>query len=268
MISTGAVKMTMKHNLLQVVLASIIVSFSITSDPLIFDDTMTVTWMKPLQVQGKFFSVHNTDQPLKLKICNVPYLCRPSIFDNGERCENWHYTDVWCEVELVPVKGESKRKHLKRKDPRETVATERQDVPNEDDIQTKDNDDVEAELPDIVLADCYDKEPADFVDLTAAKQLSQNNGSLFIDLTEGAENCEDFTTEPVEIDDIIIPDMNKKSTERCIIEDASKSLGAQQLKLYEGSVDVIPDQIYWESILGALEWCITMDELIKVASEL
>ena len=75
-------------------------------------------------IQGtrSIYSVHNTPHPLKLKVHNIPCLCRACIFDNGNKCDNYHYTDVWREVEIKPVKGDNRRKHLKRKHPKDYLS--------------------------------------------------------------------------------------------------------------------------------------------------
>ena len=67
------------------------------------------------------YSVQNTSHPLKLKVHNTACLCTPCITENGEICENSLYADPWKEVQLIPVKGESKKKHMKCKHPSEYV---------------------------------------------------------------------------------------------------------------------------------------------------
>lgn len=64
------------------------------------------------------YSVRNTPQPLQLKIRKIPCVCPPCIKDNGEICWNINYADAWKLVELKPVCGENKRKHMKRKHPK------------------------------------------------------------------------------------------------------------------------------------------------------
>ena len=71
------------------------------------------------------YSVRNTPDPLKLKIRTTPCLCPPCIADNGEQCKNHKFTDGWKEVDLIPVKGDSKKKHMKRKHPMEYVSVQR-----------------------------------------------------------------------------------------------------------------------------------------------
>ena len=59
------------------------------------------------------YSVRNTPHPLKLKVCNVPCLCKQCLLNNGDICKNLHYANAWREVNLIPVKGQSKCKHMK-----------------------------------------------------------------------------------------------------------------------------------------------------------
>ena len=78
-------------------------------------------------VQGArtLYSICNTDHPLKLTVCNTPCLCPACIADDGQECQNAHYTDRWRQVNLVPVKGENIRKYIKRTHPKDYVSVQR-----------------------------------------------------------------------------------------------------------------------------------------------
>ena len=64
----------------------------------------------PVEGTRSIYSVRNTEYPLTLKIRSVPCLCPSCILENGQECENSHYTKPWKEVILVPVKGDNKKK--------------------------------------------------------------------------------------------------------------------------------------------------------------
>ena len=120
---------------------------------------------------------------------------------------NTQYTDPWREVKLVPVKGESCQKHMKRKNPHEYASVQNVHEPvahiEENAISTEET------LPQIVLDDTDDdeRENLDVVDLTV--QPNAQGSEIFIDLTYqhnyNDENEEmETVTEPAELDDIII----------------------------------------------------------------
>ena len=92
------------------------------------------------------YSVRNTEHLLKLKVRHIPCLCQACIEDNGGQCTNSSFTDLWRDIDLVPVKGESKRKHQKRKHPRDCVGATANDPPHVSNME------IEPEvLPDIVM---------------------------------------------------------------------------------------------------------------------
>ena len=89
-------------------------------------------------------------EPLKLKVWNIPCLCNGCIEETGQ-CENNSYSDPWQEVELVPIKGQSRMKHRKCKHPMQSVT-----VTGTAQTQAKTNDDDgsgDENLPDICLDD-------------------------------------------------------------------------------------------------------------------
>ena len=49
----------------------------------------------------EIYSVRNMPEPLKLKVCNIPYLCPACINQVGE-CSNKDYADPWQLVNLIP----------------------------------------------------------------------------------------------------------------------------------------------------------------------
>ena len=202
------------------------------------------------------YSVRNTPHPLKLKVRNIPCLCRACILDNGDKCDNYHYTDAWREVELKPVKGDNRRKHLKRKHPKDYLSNGRE---NSSEEQEEVVDTCDEDLPEIIFEEANDDgEP--MVNLTGIPKIDSsrqqaNPTELFIDLTEGAENSPDMTIEPVEVEDFIITDLQKDPE------------NVQSLQVPSDD-NLIPDNIYWESILGSLERCTNTDEVLQMAEDL
>ena len=150
------------------------------------------------------YSICNTELPLKLKIRKTPCLCPPCITDNGEQCHNAAYTDPCKEVDLMPVKGQNCRKHMKRKHPNEYVTTVRNYVQHdEDDADTSSEDEIP---PEVLVHDISSTEEEDtVVDLTQNRQTEEIEG--FIDLMEHATDHPNSdganTTEPMEETDVI-----------------------------------------------------------------
>ena len=185
------------------------------------------------------YSVHNTAEPLKLKVRNVICLCRQCILDGDEECLNSAFTDVWHEVKLKPVKGESEHKHQKKKDPREMCRT----------IEVEhDNDSDDEHLPDIVIENEEGPEETTVVD---SGVRSSNADELFIDLTEGVEGSQDNLFKNVEEVDIITAEHMQDSV----------TLDFQ-------TEDDIPDQMYWESVLSSIERCTDYNEMLTVIKSL
>ena len=208
------------------------------------------------------YSMRNTEHPLKLKVRHVPCVCPPCILDNGEVCHNSSHTDPWREVDLIPCKNDNRRKHEKRKHPKDFVQVIRTrnkvqsstENVQEVNVQVESSDsDREENIPDLQIEENGDIEE-ELIDLTEIGQTSKKNGDgVFIDLTEGkdAENG-DVTLDCEDFEDVL----NSDEQADC-----------------EGYVNVdetlsIPDNIYWESLLGALEKCTNFSELEKLANEI
>ena len=204
------------------------------------------------------FSVQNTSNPLRLKIHNTPCLCPPCIADDGQECVNGHFTDKWREVELVPLKGDNIRKHMKCKHPREYIAVQRsatdriQNEPMNDGVSDEEDD---INVPEMLLDNIAQDEMEEYCQ--GNEQTGENEDDISIDLTEGAENITNDETividEELEDSDIIITNEDYNSN--------------PSLELFQ-STEVIPDWIYWESKLAALEGCASDGEFEKTAIEL
>ena len=198
-----------------------------------------------------------------MKVHKVPCLCSPCVLENGE-CENSLYADPWKEVDLKPVKGENKNKHRKRKYPKDclSVQEKNQDQENDGKIavtvvnqEVQEDDTSDDDLPDVVIDD-IDEEDKEVIDLTTKKTEKGNN--IFIDLTDAVE-ISDLNVEPIEDSDLIITS-----------QEFSTNINAQCSANLRGisQTEDIPSQVYWDSILGALEHCINTTDLVKLANEL
>ena len=185
------------------------------------------------------YSVRNISEPLSLKICNVPCLCMACISGNGEVCANAQFTDDWRNVQLKPVKGDNKWKHKKKhpKDMTVIVNTCENEEENEDE-----------DLPEIVL----EESAGDALPMADVEINSKDGDELFIDLTDGKESSSDNSFEHDEEDDVIISQSAKEVSTLSAHEDNT----------------MIPDKIYWESVLSSLERCTTFSELCEIATSL
>ena len=216
------------------------------------------------------YSIKNTLHPLKLKIRSVPCLCNACLLENGEECKNSHYTDAWQEVDLLPAKGDSSKKHFKQKHPKDYVSVQRISMQNVYEEEENVPDDV---LPVMQI----DNEAEDVIDLTGmpkntshSKQDGQSN--LLIDLMEGATNECRPTYEIVEEGDLIIEkdshNIRPSSTYKQCNREVEIIGYSKQNKLIPHDSTFIPNDIYRESVLGALEHCKTDIEMYAVAKEI
>ena len=202
----------------------------------------------------KLISVRSTEHPLKLKVCNVPCLCQACILDNDEECANSSYTDAWKEVNLIPVKGDSKKKHMKRKHLKDYMTAVNLNTVHEKSQEITDSDD-DDNLPVLSLEVDAEEEEGSKIDLTKeviTPGLDTNAAeNIFIDLTQDTGAVmQDITMH--EDNDIIIGAASNVNTAE-----------SQELQAFED----IPYSIYWESILGALERRESITELETVANE-
>ena len=232
----------------------------------------------------RIYSVRNSPHPLKLKICNIPCSCTSCLLDNQEHCKNSNYADPWREVDLIPMKGQSMKTHMKCKHPRDCVNVNpplQQKANNRDKAQDSDSNDSSEgdDVPDIQIVSNNERENEEndtqFIDLT-----EQNKENLvFIDLTSNQKNNvtsseqnEDMLSfENIEEDDVLINEdaacpwkengNNKKNNryEGIILE--------LQFEL-ESNKDDIPDSAYWENILGSLESCTNERDFEVMAKEI
>ena len=201
------------------------------------------------------FSIRNTPHPLKLKVRNRPCLCPPCLYEDGQECHNSKFCDPWREVDLIPIKGQNKKKHMKRKHPKDCVAVEESAHIT---AKNAEPDSDEENLPDIVIesAEGILDEEDKLMNLTA--NCNANNGDFCIDLTEGTTNVE---TEPAVVDDVIITGETEEIT------DCDKEITDYLSMELATSEDEIADKVYWENILGCLERCSTDIELRDFAAD-
>ena len=228
------------------------------------------------------FSVRNTAEPLKLKIRNVPCLCRACIQDDGQKCENYRFTDEWREVDLIPLKGQSKNTHMKRKHPNQCAGAKTMQKVCQKEVEHETpshcNKEVDENTPEVTVEEqtkrnipdaIIDKDDsaevdilfpgsvpdehdeADVVNLTETRQNEVTD--MFIDLTDGTEKFDD-DIDVIEHGDVI--------TDGDVDQD---KVVAHYIDAYE---EDIPDKVYWESILGRLEGCKDDREMLIVATEI
>ena len=229
------------------------------------DVTKTVIWIQQF-LERKIFSVQNTEHPLKLKVRNVPCLCNACILDNGNPCIKSNYTDPWKEVDLVPVKGQTKRKYMKCKMPTPCGTTAPKSSVNEKCMEEEEAEhySYDEDIPNISINKSMECED-DVVHLTCNDLIKEKftaapKRNIMIDLTEPADSTP-ITIGHVEDDDIIISTVdNVNSTE----------LRGQYAHVVavQDEVEIIPDGIYWESLLARLENCESNAEMDQVAAEL
>ena len=128
---------------------------------------------KHIEGTREIYCVRNTPLPLKLKVRKVPCLCPPCISENGEMCENAPFTDPWREVDLIPVKGENKRKHQKRKHPKDCISIRRSKPSTIETEHLEESGD--EELPDIVIENAQEDDVAiTSVDRSATAQIQDD----------------------------------------------------------------------------------------------
>ena len=206
---------------------------------------------------------------MKIKIRNVPCLHRACIEDCGDECQNAAYSDPWREGDLIPVKGKSKLKYLKRNDPRlvsngrgnEKISKEK----SVEQIEVQDNEinDSDNEIVLLIAVDDDADEQEETIDLTTKSPNPGCKDNIFIDLTaepaaDEPEVYKDITIENVEEDDIIIRADENVNT----MQGQSESV---LVIANQEESEIIPERVYWESILATLERCETISELETLA---
>ena len=175
-----------------------------------------------------------------LKVRTVPCLCQGCINDDGQECANSNYTEPWREVDLIPVKGESKRKHAKRKLPKPSRMQQKNGEKQDVDEDHEDDASPETEHNEQPVPDDVVENPAD---LTVGPQLREESGTeLFIDLT-GGKNVED---------EVQAADNLMKEDNVIIGSDHNDHAILPEIGVND---EEIPDRIYWESLLASLENC-------------
>ena len=228
---------------------------------------------KAVEGMQSFYSVRNTPEPLKLKVRQVPCLCKACIKEDGSPCENASYADEWKEVDLIPVKGDNKKKHMKKKHPRDCIYACR----STDQQQTGDqvaDDNEENFLPDLPT----EISPEPQREAEAENEYDEENDDIsFIDLT----SREKVEIRESEVDGIIV-DMtgvdpsgcNKSFDENDDIPDITfnaKSRRQRTMKVckpHEECNLFIPDRVLWESTLATFELCLDFLQLAERGQEI
>ena len=168
-------------------------------------------------------------------------------------------------MDLIPVKGDNKRKHAKRKHPKECIsrnAVQSTDPITEVNEISSESEEDEENIPVLSIAnDAEDNN--EIVDLTGVKNGRNEVTSgpeLFIDLTEDKNMLQETVFENMEEDDVIIA-----KGQDCYISKVPSVL--EQFTNAELH-DNIPDAVFWESVLAALERCEHNIEFEEVAAQL
>ena len=212
------------------------------------------------------FSVRNTEQPLTLKVKQIPCICPHCIKEDGQQCLNFPYSDPWKEVKLCPIKGEGRRKHMKRKDPRDFGL--RTNIKTQTTVE-------ESDMPEVVITrienepdELSDTEVAheDFIDLTETSDRGrqENNASdKIVDLTEKNLECVDNVEEVITVEDV-----EDRHADSLMVERERRKLSKKStyLPTFDNvSHEEVPDDIFWESVLCTFESCEDYNELEEVA---
>ena len=149
--------------------------------------------------------------------------------------------------EVLVSASSTKKKHQKRKDPRTVQNSRRIGVQVKDVNDDSGNDEVS---PAIVI----DDKPNDIEERETIQIPDTNHDGLFIDLTEGQADGDllDMSMEIMDKGDLIVDENPTDLSEICA----------------DVEMELVPDQIYWESILAAIEHCTSSLEMISVVEEL
>ena len=241
----------------------------------------------------EIYSVHNTDQPLQLKVRAVPCLCPNCVNETGE-CENSDHTDPWRLVNLIPERGANKKKYQKRKRPDAHLIQGSQQEEDGSPHEKADNSNEEEsddELPDIEFdfnieelkqrrkkRELNRKQPEN----TPTKSVTDSVTESVTDARE--RSCTWADSENVEIvhfeentslqkatsDDIEVIDVCERASKE--FEMAGENLlpkpRAQKITREEVLAKDLPDCVLWHSVLTSFEACTDLPELEALITEL
>ena len=241
---------------------------------------------KPVDGTHNIYSVRNTPQPLQLKVRNIPCLCPPCISENGQ-CHNFAHADPWRSVDLIPQKGASMKKYEKRKRPDIGCRPQLQDQAIAEEIDENSDD----ELPDITFEEIpKSKTPNEKNNRkTVTENITEtlldngkdvnNKVNIWIPIAEEIKESDFITpsstpTECIEIERELI-DLCEESSEefRLACDNVLMSnVNSQPVTESQSSLQLqdeeIPDEVYWQSILTAMESCQDYDQLVKLVHDL
>ena len=174
---------------------------------------------------------------------------------------NSSYTDKWKKVQLIPVKGKSKRTHMKLKHPKDSaqVCRRNENAQKAIDVEELEDNDV----PDLIfpteVTSNEKRHSNDFIDLSTppnAGTHGTDGGDMFVDLTENDKSGDEIMTDACEQDDVIVQE-DGPPQEFVNIADCTPAEGGD-----------IPELIYWESVLGTLESCENWTDLENMVNDI
>ena len=247
------------------------------------------------------YSVHNTPQPVQLQVRAVPCLCPPCISEQDE-CLNSEYTEPWRLVELIPKKGDNPRKYAKRQKPVHQIDVQHdQQVEEECQGSNDDLSEISIDVPDegagnvksatgkakestfqeVKKSICQKKQKKK--EKIATNVTDHVTDPENVSITAICPTCswvpiqeeiteEDFpSTDSIHANDEeeMINICAQKSTEFLLSgENALRQGMAQPPTVHEILDDAIPEEVFWYSILSAIESCRYYIEVDKLTRQL
>ena len=156
---------------------------------------------------------------------------------------------------------------MKRKHPKDcvnTACTSRSDQEvkkkSEKDGEVDSDDD---NVPEIVVEN-QGEEEEDYIDLTTNKGSNIVQGTeVFVDLTNELTVTNDITVQDLEEDDVIIRTPDNDLMNDTWLQNANGNVKTMSHVLKTSEDELIPDKIYWESLLASLERCENDIELLQ-----
>ena len=212
----------------------------------------------------KLFEVKNTKNPLELLVRQNPCLC-PGCIDGSGHCANSSFVTPWKKVDLVPVKGDNKRKHDKRKHPCENLT-----VQNDEENLSDDDDKT---LPDLVIPEVEDSPECN-------RSIADDGKKSIIDLTnstfiagqkEGENVVVDLTGADPSGDTTVMEDVVTSEGDLDEFTSSLESRKKNRKRYYLPSFDeeeVDDETTLWDEILGNMLKCQTNEDLILLVNSL